>query len=80
MIPPHAELYSQLSPVQALYLWRDLYQQHLVSEPPDPAAATGELIASLCQGLSHAQVVLAISARREQIFYDIAEVDRKSVV
>lgn len=74
MIPPHAELYSQLSPVQALYLWRDLYQQHLVSEPPDPAAATGEFIASLCQGLSHAQVVLAISARREQIFYDIAEV------
>lgn len=74
MIPPHAELYGQLTPVQALYLWRDLYQQHLVSEAPDPAAATGELIASLCQGLSHAQVVLAISARREQIFYDIAEV------
>jgi len=74
MIPPHADLYSQLSPVQALFLWRDLHEQGLVSEIPDPSSATGELIATLCQGLSHAQVVLSISSRREQIFYDIAEV------
>lgn len=74
MIPPHAELYSQLSPVQALYLWRDLHQQGLVVEEPDPASASGELIASMCQGLSHAQVVLSISGRQERIFYEIAEI------
>lgn len=74
MIPPHAELYSQLTPVQALYLWRDLHEQRLVAEQPDPAVASGPLIAELCQGLSHAQVVLAIASRTERIFYDIAEV------
>lgn len=74
MIPPHAELYAQLTPVQALYLWRDLHEQGLVAEPPEPPLASGPHIADLCQGLSHAQVVLSIVSRTERIFYDIAEV------
>ena len=74
MIPPHAELYAQLTPVQALYLWRDLHEQQLVQSEPDPSVATGPHIADLCRELSHAQVVLSISRRKEAIFYDIAEV------
>lgn len=74
MIPPHAELYQSLTPVQSLYLWRELHRCELVREEPDPASATGEHIAALCVDLSHAQVVLSISYRSEPVFYDIAQV------
>lgn len=74
MIPPHSELYRSLSPIQSLYLWRELHRSGLVQSDPDPTAATGEHIASLCSGLSHAQVVLAISYRSEPVFYEIAQV------
>ena len=74
MVPPHAALYSALTDMQALYLWQELHRSGLVQDDPDPSAATGPLVAELCSGLSHAQVVLSISYRTERVFYDIAQV------
>lgn len=74
MIPPHAKLYESLSPMQALFLWRELRRCDLVQAEPDPSEATGALVAELCRDLSHAQVVLSISYRTEPVFYDIAQV------
>ena len=62
MIPAHSELYSRLSDHEAALLWSRLHAASLIPAPPSPDdPPTGIRLASHCQHLSHAQVVLALA-------------------
>lgn len=71
MIHAHMELYRRLSPVQTLALWNELYVADLVNDPPDTMCSRGEVLAEKCKHLSHAEVVLSISAKAEPFWCDV---------
>lgn len=73
MIAAHMNLITRLSPVQSLALWGQLHKLSLLSDPPDPRSARGEILAEKTSHLSHAEVVLAVASRSEPFWCDIVD-------
>jgi len=73
MIHAHVTLYSRLTPPQSLALWDHLYQSGLVSDPPDPRAASGDTLASKCSEISHAEVVMSIADKSTKFWCDVLD-------
>lgn len=77
MIPAHAQLYSRLSPAMAQLLSAQLLDHGLLQPDQvqsavgdDLSAITGELVASWCRDLSHAQVVLTLARETDPLALD----------
>lgn len=77
MIPAHVQLYSKLSPAMAQLLSAQLLDHGLLqleqvqsAVGDDLSAITGELVASWCADLSHAQVVLTLARETSELALD----------
>ena len=71
MIPAHAANFARLTLDEAVMLTEHLVRSQLIPEPTTPTQIDGITVATMCQDLSHAEVILSIADTTSSTFVSI---------